>query len=164
VTDPKAIAEMIPRLDAHYGTKYPWQADRIREELRRREKGPMYIDWRGVRSRADFAQAPTVEDFAAAFRADSAKDARAQIQAWAGGKPQGGVLGGSVSDGRTFEIGNAIRYCEQLLTESENARVGFGDLPVESVPRYYRGGSNNWVYMEPQRDYLATPLSATGGG
>jgi hypothetical protein len=164
VTDPKAIAEMIPRLDAHYGTKYPWQAERIREELRRREKGPIYIDWRGVRSRADFAQAPTIEEFAAAFQADRGKDARAQIQAWAAGKPLGGILGGSVSDGRTFEVGNAIRYCEQLLTESETGRVGFGDLPVESVPRYYRGGSNNWVYMEPQRDYLATPLSATGGG
>jgi rhamnogalacturonyl hydrolase YesR len=164
VTDPKAIAEMIPRLDAHYGTKYPWQAERIREELRRREKGPIYIDWRGVRSRADFAQAPTIEEFAAAFQADRGKDARAQIQAWAEGKPLGGILGGSVSDGRTFEVGNAIRYCEQLLTESETGRVGFGDLPVESVPRYYRGGSNNWVYMEPQRDYLATPLSATGGG
>ena len=50
VTHPKAIAEMIPRLDAHYGTKFPWQADRIREELRRREQGPVYLDWRGWRS------------------------------------------------------------------------------------------------------------------
>jgi len=158
VTDPKAIAEIIPRLDAHYGTKYPWQADRIREELRRRENGPIYLDWRGVRSRNDFAQGPTLADFAGAYNGDSAKNARAQLAAWAEGKPVGGILGGSASYGRTFEIGNAISYTERVLTDIENARVALGDLPAESVPRYYRGGSNDWVYMEPQRDYLATPL------
>ena len=159
VTHPKAIAEMIPRLDAHYGTKYPWQADRIREELRRREQGPVYSDWRGVRPRSDFGQAPTVEEFAAAFRADGAQEARGQIAAWAVGRPMaGGILGGSAAYGRTFEIGNAIRYGEQLLSDIENARVALGDAPRESIPRYYRGGSSNWVYLEPQRDYEATPL------
>jgi len=164
VTHPKAIAEIIPRLDAHYGTKFPWQADRLREELRRREKGPIYIDWRGVRLRSDFAPAPTLAEFASAFRSDGAKEARAQIAAWVEGKPMaGGILGGSASYGRTFEIGNAIRYCEQLLSNIENARVAVGDAPLESIPRYYRSGSNNWVYMDPQRDYLATPLAATEG-
>ncbi|MBM3497115.1 MAG: hypothetical protein FJX74_00445 [Armatimonadetes bacterium] len=153
VTDPKAIAEMIPRLDAHYGTKYPWQADRIREELRRRENGPIYVDWRGVRAQRDFAQTPIPAEFGAVFQADTAKGAREQLAAWAEGKPLGGILGGSASYGRTFEVGNAISYCERLLTDAENARVALGDLPAASLPRYWRGGSNNWVYMEPGRNY-----------
>ena len=86
VTHPKAIAEIIPRLDAHYGTKFPWQAERIREELRRREQGPVYPDWRGWRSRSEFAQPPTAAEFAAAFQSDAAADARTQIAAWAAGQ------------------------------------------------------------------------------
>jgi hypothetical protein len=162
VTHPKAIAEMIPRLDAHYGTKYPWQADRIREELRRRDQGPVYSDWRGVRLRSDFAQAPTLADFAVAYQTDEAAEARTQIAAWADGRPlAGGLLGGSPSSGRTFEIGNAIRYCERLLTDIENARVALGDLAPEAIPRYQRGGASNWVYLDPARDYLATPRGAS---
>lgn len=163
VTHPKAIAEMIPRLDAHYGTKFPWQADRIRAELTWREKGPIYVDWRGIRPRSEFHEAPTLVDFAAAFSTDQAQEARSQLVCWADGKPlPGGLMGTSFAYGKTFEIGNAIRYCEQLLTDIENARVALGDLPLESVPRYQRGGSNNWVYMDPQRDYLATPLCPQG--
>jgi hypothetical protein len=161
VTHPKAIAEIIPRLDAHYGTKFPWQAERIREELRRREQGPVYSDWRGVRRHSEFAQPPTAAEFAAAFTSDAAADARAQIAAWVAGKPlAGGLLGGSPSYGRTFEIGNAVRYCELLLSDIENARAAHGDLPLESVPRYQRVGNANWVYMDPARDFLATPLRA----
>ncbi|MHB8974079.1 MAG: hypothetical protein ACYC3X_27905 [Pirellulaceae bacterium] len=161
VTHPKAIAEIIPRLDAHYGTKFPWQAERIREELRRREQGPVYSDWRGVRRYSEFAPAPTAAEFAAAFTSDAAADARAQIAAWLAGKPlAGGLLGGSPSYGRTFEIGNAARYCELLLSDIENARAAHGDMPLESVPRYQRVGNANWVYMDPARDFLATPLRA----
>ena len=50
---------------------------------------------------------------------------------------------------RFFEIGNAIRYCELLLSDIENARAAHGDLPLESVPRYQRVGNANWVYMDP---------------
>lgn len=159
VTHPKAIAEMIPRLDAHYGTKFPWQADRIRGELRRREQGPVYLDWRGWRPCDEFAQAPTAAEFAAAFARDTAADARTQIAAWRAGEPlEGGLLGGSPAYGRSFEIGNAIRFCELLLSDIEYARAACGDLPLEQIPRYQRGGNANWVYMEPERDFLATPV------
>jgi hypothetical protein len=155
VTHPKAIAEIIPRLDAHYGTKYPWQGDRIRNELKYRENGPVYCDWRGWwRPQSEFAQPRTPDDFATAFAADRGQDARAQLAAWVEGKPLPGILGGSSSYGRTFEIGNAVSYCERLLTDIESGRVALGDLPPGSIPRYWRGGSNNWVYMEPGRDYL----------
>ncbi len=158
VTDPKAIKEIIPRLDAHYGTKYPWQADSIRNELKLREQGPIYPDWRGVRPHSAFAEAPTIEQFASNFNADHSKTAREQLAAWAAGKPLSGLVGGNVQYGRTFEIGRAISYCEQLITDIENARVALGDIPPQAIPRYRRGGGRNWVYMEPQRDYYATPL------
>ena len=57
--------------------------------------------------------------------------------------------------GRTFEIGNAISYCETLLTDVENALVALGDLPPERIPRYSRGGASNWVYLDPTRDFFA---------
>ncbi len=159
VTDPKAIAEIIPRLDAHYGTKFPWQAERIRSELDRRAKGPIYLDWRGWRSCSDFGQLPTASDFAAQFQLDTTADARDQIAAWAAGHPRaGGLLGGSPAYGRTFEIGNAIRYCELLLSDIECARAAVGDLAPAQIPRYQRGGNANWVYLDPPRDYLNTPL------
>jgi hypothetical protein len=158
VTDPKAINEIIPRLDAHYGTKFPWQADPIRNQLKLREKGPIYLDWRGWHTHDQFAQAPTPADFGNAFAGDPYKGARAQLAAWAEGKPQGGILGGAPEYGHTFEIGNAASYCEQLLTDIENARVALGDLPPSRIPRYYRGGSNDWVYMEPGRDYYGAGM------
>ena len=159
VTHPRAIAEFIPRLDAHYGTKFSWQAERIRDELERRALITIYPDWRGVRSAHEFAQGPAAADFAEAFQRDPAADARVQIAAWAAGQPRaGGLLGSSPQYGRTFEIGNAIRYCELLLSDVENARVALGDLPPEAIPRFQRGGSMNWVYMDPPRDFLATPL------
>ncbi len=161
VTDPKAIKEIIPRLDAHYGTKFPWQADPIRNQLKLREKGPIYLDWRGWRTHDQFAQAPTPADFGNAFAGDPYKGARAQLAAWADGKPQSGILGGAPEYGHTFEIGNAASYCEQLLTDIENARVALGDLPPSRIPRYHRGGSSDWVYMEPGRDYYGT--AKTGG-
>ncbi len=109
------------------------------------------------------ADAPVIDEFAAAFASDPAETARTQISAWADGAPiAGGLLGGSVTYGRTFVIGSAIRYCDQLITDIENARVALGDIPVESIPRYRRGGRNNWVYMQPDRDYLATPPQAEG--
>ncbi len=89
VTDPKAIEEIIPRLAAHYGVKYTWQADRIRRELEMRENGPVYPDWRGMRAQSDFAQAPGIEAFAEAFNADQTARAREQLTAWAEGKPIG---------------------------------------------------------------------------
>ncbi|MBI2298506.1 MAG: hypothetical protein HYU66_06055 [Armatimonadetes bacterium] len=159
VTDPKAIREMIPRLDAHYGTKFPWQADRIRRELKLRERGPVYPDARGWRARADFGDAPALSNAVAAFGADYAKAAREQLAAWAAGKPLGGIRGGGPEYGHTFEIGNAVSYCETLLSDLEMARVALGDLPPDRVPRYARGGASDWVYMEPQRDFYATPLS-----
>jgi hypothetical protein len=158
VTDPKAIKEMIPRLDAHYGTKFPWQADRLRGDLRAREQGPVYPDWRGLRPQSAFAQAPTVADFAAVYRGDPYQGARAQLAAWAEGRPQSGILGGSYDYGRTFEIGNAITYCGQLLSDLENGLVALGDLPPERIPRYGRGGSSDWVYMDPPRNFQAVSL------
>lgn len=155
VTHEKAIKEYIPRLDAHYGTKFPWQADRIRWELQAREKGPVYPDWRGLRPVASFDEGPTVEDFAAAFRADHTKEARDRLAAWLAGEPAPGLVGSSDHYGRSFEIQNAITYCEQLLSDIEYAQVAFGDRPVESIPRYARGGNNNWVYMDPGRNFYA---------
>jgi hypothetical protein len=161
VTDPKAIKEIIPRLDAHYGTKFPWQADAIRAALKAREQGPIYPDARGWRPHAEFAQAPTREDLARVFQADTRKAARDQLAAWAAGKPVSGIVGGSHDYGRTFEIGNAIGYAEGLLSDLEAAGVALGDIPIERLPRYSRGGGWDWVYMEPGRDYYATPLMAT---
>jgi hypothetical protein len=153
VTLPRAIKEIIPRLDAHYGTKFPWQADRIRSELKLRENGPVYPDWRGTRTRDTFAQSPALDEFASAFKADRGKAAREQLAAWAAGKALPGILGGAWEYGNTFEIGNAIGHCERLLTDIENARVALRDIPPEQIPRYARGGSNNWAYMEPIRDF-----------
>lgn len=160
VTHPKAIREIIPRLDAHYGTKFPWQADRIRQELRAREQGPVYPDWRGMRPRKEFAPGPALEEFARHFRSDAAKQARDALAAWAAGKPGPALVGGTPEYGRTFEIGNAIGFCEALLTDLEHAAVALGDLPPAQIPRYARGGSNNWTYMDPQRDYFDTPAAA----
>jgi len=160
VTDEKAISEIIPRLDAHYGTKFPWQADRIAWELRARENGPVYPDCRGVRPTSDFGQAPAVEEFAAAFRGDAAAGARDQLAAWSAGAPRSGVLGGTVAYGRTFEIGNAVAYCEQLLSDVEGGRVALGDIAADSIPRYGRTGNSNWVYMDPQRDYVSDARAA----
>ncbi len=165
VTDPKAIKEIIPRLDAHYGTKFPWQADHIRQQLKLRENGPIYQDRQGPRPRAEFAKGgPTANEEAERFRRDLAKVAREQLAAWAEGKPKSGILGGSHEYGRTFEIGNAVSYCETLLSNIESALVALGDLPPERLPRYARGGIWNWTYMEPERDYFATPLAAQKPG
>lgn len=158
VTDPEAIRDMIPRLDAHYGTKFPWMAEPIRSALQAREQGPVYPDARGLRHRADFSDAPGIDHALSVFQADNCKSQREQLSAWAAGEPLSGILGGSDDVGRTFEIGNAISYCEALLSDIEMARVALGDLPVERIPRYARGGSRNWVYMDPPRDFYATPL------
>jgi hypothetical protein len=56
-------------------------------------------------------------------------------------------------------MGHAIRYCEQLLTDIEMGRVAAGDIAPERVPRYARSGNLNWVYLDPQRNFLETPLS-----
>lgn len=156
VTDPKAIKEMIPRLDAHYGTKYPWQGDAIRAQLKARENGPVYPDWRGQRPRSQFAQGPTVADFATAYQADRSKNSRDWLAAWAAGQPP---LNTAPEYGKTFDIGAAVTHCQALLRDLENAAVALGDVPIERVPRYSRGGSSDWTWMEPQRDYYATPLA-----
>ncbi len=156
VTDPKAIREIIPRLDAHYGTKFPWQGDAIRAQLKAREGGPIYPDWRGSRPRSQFAQAPTVADFAAAFQADRTKAARDWLAAWAAGKPP---LNKAPEYGQTFDLGAATSHCQRLLADLENAAVALGDLPPERLPRYARGHSSDWVWLDPQRDYYATPLA-----
>ncbi|MCE5240770.1 hypothetical protein LLH23_20095 [bacterium] len=155
VTDPKAVREIIPRLDAHYGTKYPWQGDAIRAHLKAREQGPVYPDWRGRRPRSQFGEAPTVADRAAAYQADRAKGARDWLAAWAAGKPP---LNRDPEYGQTFDLGAAVSHCQNLIGDIENALVAFGDIPGERLPRYSRGHSNDWVWMEPQRDYYATPL------
>ena len=155
VTDPKAIKEIIPRLDAHYGTKYPWQADRIRRELKMRENGPVYPDWRGARPRTAFAAAPTPAEHAGWFTADRRKASREKLTEWTTEKPPAGLLGGSHEYGRTFEIGSAIGHCSGLLTDVEHALAALGDIPPERIPRYARAGSSDWVYMEPGRNYLS---------
>jgi hypothetical protein len=104
---------------------------------------------------AAFPEAPTLDEFARAFSSDSVRGAREQLAAWAAGKPLAGLVGGSPAYGRTFEIGHAINYCEALLTDIENALVALGDIAPERIPRYSRGGENNWVYMEPERNYFA---------
>jgi len=86
------------------------------------------------------------------------KTAREQLAAWAAEQPLPGILGGNADYGRTFEIANAINYCETLLSDLEMGRVALGDLPLERIPRYARGGQNNWVYMDPARDFYATPI------
>ena len=83
------------------------------------------------------------------------------MAAWAAGKPTSPILGGGAEYGRTFNVGAAINYCEQLLTDIECARVALGDIASEAIPRYHRGGNSNWVYMDPQRNYYATPLMET---
>lgn len=155
VTHPKAIEKIIPRLAAHYGVKSPWPAERVRSELAARAKGPVYPDWRGRRVQSAFNQAPPLDEFARSFASDGVRGPREQLAAWASGKPIGGLVGGSPPYGRTFEIGNAISYCESLLTDIENALVALSDIAPERIPRYGRGGEHNWVYMEPPRSYFA---------
>ena len=157
VTHKKAVEEIIPRLSAHYGVKFAWQADRIRRELAARKDGPVYPDWRGSRSCSAFAQAPAVEEFASVFRADHAAMARERLAGWLAGEPAPGLIESSSHYGRTFNIQNAIGYCEQLLSDIECARVALADLPADAIPRYARGGSRNWVYMAPTRHYFAGP-------
>ena len=157
VTHEKAIKEIIPRLSAHYGVKFPWQADRIRHELAAREGGPVYHDWRGRRPSSTFSEAPTADEFAAVVQADHTTMARERLTAWLAGDPAPGLVGSSAHYGRTFNIQTAVSYCEQLISAIECARVALGDVPAEAVPRYARGGNNNWVYMDPPRHYFARP-------
>lgn len=157
VTDPKAIREIIPRLDAHYGTKFPWQGDAIRAQLKARESGPVYPDWRGSRPRSQFAQAPVAADFAAAVQADRAQDARGWLAAWAAGKPP---LNSAPEYGKIVDTTTMVVHCQRLLADLENAAAALGDIPLERLPRYNRGHSSDWTWLEPQRDYYATPLAA----
>jgi hypothetical protein len=155
VTHPKSIEKIIPRLASHYGVKTGWPADRVRRELEIRGRGPVYGDWRGVRPLAEFAQAPTIDEFASSFAADSASSAREQLAAWAAGKPLPRLISEDAPYGRAFSIGRAIDYCEALLTDIEHALVALGDLEIDRIPRYRRGGEHNWVYGAPQRNFLA---------
>ena len=158
VTHEKAIKEIIPRLAAHYGVKSTWQADRIRRELEARKDGPRYPDWRGARANSSFGEAPTLQDFADYFNADRTSAVRSDLSAWLAGEAAPGLVGGSDHYGRSFNIQYAISYCEQLINDIECAKAALGDIPADSIPRYSRGGNSNWVYMDPQRNYYATPL------
>lgn len=158
VGHPRAIKDIIPRLDAHYGSKQPWAADSIRAMLTLREQGPAYPDWRGGRPRREFGKVPTADEFAARFHGDPAREAREQLAAWVAGRPLPGILGGAPEFGRTFEVGNAIRYCETLITDIEDASVALGDLPASRIPRFGRGSASDWTYMDPPRDFFASPM------
>jgi hypothetical protein len=155
VTHPKSIEKIIPRLASHYGVKTRWPGDRVRRELEARRAGPVYPDWRGVRPLADFAQAPSREEFARSFQSDGARASRERLAAWAAGKPPTVLVSGDRPYGRTFAIRRAIGDCEALLSDIEHARVALGDIPLEHIPRYQRGGEHNWAYIAPQRNFFA---------
>jgi len=156
VTHEKAIKEIIPRLSAHYGVKFGWQADHLRRQLEARTEGPVYPDWRGRRPVSGFDVAPTLDEFANAFNGDHAKGSRERLAAWLAGEPAKGIVGRSDHYGRTFSLQSAISYCEQMIGDIEDAQVALGDRSPESIPRYARGGNSNWAYMDPERHYYAT--------
>jgi len=156
VTHEKAIQEIIPRLDSHYGTKYPWPETFLRNALAVREHGPVFPGRFGTRPRAQFAEtAPTAADFAAQFNARQGTDAAAKLAAFARGEP-GDLVSIHRDYGRCFNPEVALNYVEALLDAIEAGRVALGDHPPEWIPRYARIGT--WVYMDPPRDYFETPL------
>ncbi len=104
---------------------------------------------------AAFDEAPTSQSFAHSFNADRVQQPRERLAAWLAGKASPGVVGSSDHYGRSFNIQTTISYCEQLLSDIENAQVALGDRPAASIPRYAREGNNNWSYMEPGRNYFA---------
>ncbi len=160
--------KMIPIVDPK-GHDKNWH-HRIRDALESRKNGPVYSDWRGDRRRAEFDDFPTVEDFVESFKSDRYSNVRENFAAWAVGKPGTNLvqtMGGTHGQpayclyGRVFDIGGLIDGCASLLSDSETARVGLGDIEPTAVPRYaHRAGNDTWVYMDPQRNFRRTPLAA----
>jgi hypothetical protein len=147
VTHPKAIQEITPRLDSHYGTKYPWPEAFLRSALAARENGPVFPGRFGTKPRAQFAEtAPTAADFAAQFNQGRHAETVARLAAFAHGEP-GDLVSQHRDYGVCFDPGTALGYCEQLLDALESARVALGDHPPEWIPRYARPGNGAWVYM-----------------
>ena len=148
-----------------------WTNLNVREDLELRQQGPIYPDWRGTRPQAEFDRAPTVGEFAKYFKDDQRAVERKILLTWAAGKPRPGLVhsfGGSIerppslvsAHGRSFSISGAIGGCNSLMNNVECARVVLGDLDPETIPRYARrNGPDNWVYLDPPRNFCATPLS-----
>ncbi len=157
--------EMHPISEPKGGRKR-WYDVAIRTALEDRESGPVYWDWRGIRPQTDFDDKPAIEEFGQYFNADNHARARDALQSWVDGEPGpellrtwGGRFGRPAYSlyGRTFEIGNAISFCSELLDDIESARVALGAIDADAVPLHYRSGSRTWVYMDPQRNFWASP-------
>jgi hypothetical protein len=162
VTHEKAVREVIPRLAAHYGVKYGWTEEPIRKALEERVQGPVFPGRFGSLPRSRFAEtAPTRADFAAAFAKSPRGTIVAKLAAFAQGEP-GDLVTQHRDYGRCFNPNQALSYCGQVLDDIEAARVALGDYPPEWIPRYARWTGGCWAYMDPQRDYFATPLTGPG--
>ena len=164
VTHEKAIRKIIPRLAAHYGVKFPWQEQAVRQALAARQRGPVFPGRCGTKPRSEFAaSAPSAADFADLFNQAHHTDQVEQLTAFARGEP-GNLVNNHRDYGRSFNPGTALQYCELLLDDIEAARVALGDQTPNWIPRYGRGGVlGDAVYMDPERDYYAAPLEGAAG-
>lgn len=162
VAHPKAVDEIIPRLAAHYGVKHTWVEDLIRKAVEERAQGPVFPGRFGSPPRSRFAEAaPSAEDFATQFNKRPRTGIVAKLTAFARGEP-GDLVTQHRDYGQCFDPNQALGYCERLLDDIEAARVALGDFPAEWIPRYGRWTGGSWAYMDPQRDYFATPLAGQG--
>jgi hypothetical protein len=134
----------------------------IRKALEERAQGPIFPGRFGSLPRSRFAEtAPTPADFAAALARSPRGTVAAKLAAFAQGEP-GDLVTQHRDYGRCFNPNQALGYCEQVLDDVEAARVALGDYPPERIPRYARWTGGCWAYMDPQRDYFATPLTGQG--
>ena len=148
-----------PRLASHYGVKHRWVEDLIRRALEERAHGPVFPGRFGTLSRKRFTEtAPSAAEFAAQFNKSPRGAVVAKLAAFARGEP-GDLVTQHRDYGSCFDPNRALGYCEQVLDDIEAARVALGDFSPEWIPRYGRWTGGSWAYMEPRRDYFATPLA-----
>ncbi|MBC8868774.1 MAG: hypothetical protein H8E44_05125 [Planctomycetes bacterium] len=160
VTHDKAVREIIPRLAAHYGVKHRWIEDLVRQALEERADGPVFPGRFGKLPRIRFAEtAPSVADYARQFNQSPRGAILEKLAAFARGEP-GDLVTQHRDYGWCFNPNQALNYCEQVLDDIEAARVAAGDFRPGWIPRYGRWPGGSWVYMDPGRDFLASPLAA----
>ncbi len=158
VDHPKAIQDIIPRLADHYGVKFPWPADSIRQALGVRKNGPLYPSPSGWRPRGAFAaERVAPERVAEAFRHGAREDVLKRLKDWLAGKAVAGLVVDSRDYGRQFNPVAAVRLAAGVMDGVEAARVALGDLPAEKQPRYSHGVWGPWVYAFPDVDLYSLP-------